>query len=877
MYIVRMGKNLLHDAKIKELQLFSPKLTHEINKAGSFTFTIYPQHPYIGALEKMKSVITIEDSDGIIWRGRLLNSTQGFYNQLDCSCEGEMAFLNDSTVRPYEFQGTVPEYFAFLIEQHNVQVEEEKRFLIGNVTVMADGKRYRYSGTEYPNTLEELQKSLLEQYGGYIWFRHENEGVYIDYLQDSSYLCNQAIEFKKNLLDLSQLVKGQDIATVLIPLGAKGKENGTDSYVTIESVNEGKDYIEDEEAAAKYGRIVKTVCWDDETEPIKLLQKARAYMRDIINLLVTITFSAVDLSLLNRNMEGFRLFRYVPVVSSPHGLKKNFLIQKIELDLSNPLESKLTAGSSYKTFTDKKVESDYRYGEIAERFDSIVSDYELNKTQVTEQINDLKNTFRVELAANYGVYQVMRNGIYNPDYTESPLVITPTAYFKGEKTDDFTVTWKRRANGAETDLLPGESIAGKNLTVSENIANPSVRYICYAEYRDDTALRTSNAHMDFVAVRDGMDGASAYVHTRYSNDGGKTFTEPVELYDRSLLQSGFINSSSGRVVESETYPDSVFISVVLPEGKTIRTDYKYIQFRYRVYRAGDGSYIGNAEMGEDASFTNNYGTEVKVCILFYHGLGESEREYVKIRYADEFDAGPGEVPGSWIGQYSDHFPEASADPSVYTWVRAKGDMGLQGRDAAVISAVEPEDKTRLWCDISSDPPYLKRWNGEEWDVVNDNAQQIVQIYQELISKIQQASDSVMIQVGEKIYEKAEVDQLLGGINTEYIQTKDAFEYKFNTFMQDLADVSLSADSRFLDIQKYIRFADGEIILGVEGNPLTCCIKNDRISFLEDNVEVSYISNKRMYITDMEVINSIIIGNFALLPRRNGNLSLRKIR
>lgn len=168
MYIVRMGKNLLHDAKIKELQLFSPKLTHEINKAGSFTFTIYPQHPYIGALEKMKSVITIEDSDGIIWRGRLLNSTQGFYNQLDCSCEGEMAFLNDSTVRPYEFQGTVPEYFAFLIEQHNVQVEEEKRFLIGNVTVMADGKRYRYSGTEYPNTLEELQKSLLEQYGGYI-------------------------------------------------------------------------------------------------------------------------------------------------------------------------------------------------------------------------------------------------------------------------------------------------------------------------------------------------------------------------------------------------------------------------------------------------------------------------------------------------------------------------------------------------------------------------------------------------------------------------------------------------------------------------------------------------------------------------------------
>ena len=55
------------------------------------------------------------------------------------------------------------------------------------------------------------------------------------------------------------------MATVIIPLGARMSEvdedyQGTDSEerLTITGVNHGKDYLEDEEAVALYGRIVKS-------------------------------------------------------------------------------------------------------------------------------------------------------------------------------------------------------------------------------------------------------------------------------------------------------------------------------------------------------------------------------------------------------------------------------------------------------------------------------------------------------------------------------------------------------------------------------------------------------------------------------------------
>lgn len=205
--------------------------------------------------------------------------------------------------------------------------------------------------------------------------------------------------------------------------------------------------------------------------------------------------------------------------------------------------------------------------------------------------------------------------------------------------------------------------------------------------------------------------------------------------------------------------------------------------------------------------------------------------------------------------------------------------GVDGEDAAIVSSTEPDDKDRLWCDISVEPPVIKRWNEEkeEWEIINDQSGVIQQIYQNMYSTIEKSSDNVMVRVGEQTYLKDEIDRLIGDINTQYQQTTSSFEFKFNEFIADLGDLASSTENKFTDISKYIRFVDGAIVIGIEGNPLILKMQNDRISFLENGNEVAYISNRRLYITDAEVITSLTIGNFAFLPRNNGNLSFRKIR
>jgi len=80
----------------------------------------------------------------------------------------------------------------------------------------------------------------------------------------------------------------------------------------------------------------------------------------------------------------------------------------------------------------------------------------------------------------------------------------------------------------------------------------------------------------------------------------------------------------------------------------------------------------------------------------------------------------------------------------------------------------------------------------------------------------------------------------------------------------------------MEIHKYIRFENGDIILGESGNELTLRIENDRISFLDGGAEVAYFSNKQLYVLDGHFIHSLRVGKFAFLPRENGNLSLVKV-
>lgn len=362
MYRIYCDNYLIHDDQLESLRIFDAKISDALNAVGSFEFKIYSDHFYIDKLQKLKSIIKVYRNDYLLFRGRILNDISGFYNERQVTCESELAFLLDSIQRPYKFIGSPDELFTQLINNHNSQVDSDKQFKVGIITVKEKNNFIVRTDNTYLNTWESLKNKLIEPLGGYLWVRHEKDGNYIDYLSDFSEVAPQKIEFAKNLLDFKRTVKADGIFTVIIPIGAGVEDedgNTTDEKVNIKSVNNGKDYLENSEAIKLYGRIEKMVEWENVTEPENLKTKAQAYLDEEVMLSNTIELVAADLAAINKDIEAFKLGTKVTIVSKPHNIDVTLLIKKISIDLFKPANNKLQLGTTFRSMTEQQNKSNY--------------------------------------------------------------------------------------------------------------------------------------------------------------------------------------------------------------------------------------------------------------------------------------------------------------------------------------------------------------------------------------------------------------------------------------------------------------------------------------------------------------------------------------
>lgn len=404
MWKVYCDNYLLYNAELDDYTIFSPSLNLELNKTGSFAFTIYPDHPNYDKLKKLKSIIQVFQDNVLYFRGRILNDTLGFHNERQVSCEGELAFLLDSIQRPFKFPAaegdpaTPADYFKFLINRHNAQVGADHQFVIGTVSVTDTNDYIARSDTEYSTTWQLINEGLIGTHGGYLWVDTDNDGKRrINYLSDFSTLGNQPVEFGKNLLDVLTERKGEDVATAILPLGAADEESGervTISALTdedAEDICKSGDFVYSKAAEDLYGyRITKVVTWDAVTDASNLLRKAKEKLANAVLQEQTTEFSAADLSAAGYDFNCFQLGTYIAAKSKPHsashGLTGTYLVKKLSVNLLNPAANKLSVGATVYTFT----EQNKRVQET--KWQEVQSNVEKSQSQAIRELEQRTNS-----------------------------------------------------------------------------------------------------------------------------------------------------------------------------------------------------------------------------------------------------------------------------------------------------------------------------------------------------------------------------------------------------------------------------------------------------------------------------------------------------
>ena len=342
-----------------------PQATLELNKAGSFTFNLPFINPMYSSLKKLKTIITIREDDEVLWKGRVLNDAKDFYNTKAVTCEGELAFLNDIQYEPHDYSKKgikMGEYFKKLIEHYASECSEERMIKLGNVRGAFTDVLIYPKTTDYTNVWNLISGNLigastgkvgkdeidLSDFDRYLYIRREKGVSYIDFVDDIGKASSQIIEFGKNLLDLSEYVDASNVYTQIIPLG---KADSKGNRVDIKLVNGGKNHLQSDSAIALFGKIQKSVIWEDVTNRNTLKANGQRMLDKAVEMAIKITIRAFDLHRINVNTDKIEFGDKVHVVSLPHEISSDFLCSKIVFTLDNLENTEYTFGLDFETMS----------------------------------------------------------------------------------------------------------------------------------------------------------------------------------------------------------------------------------------------------------------------------------------------------------------------------------------------------------------------------------------------------------------------------------------------------------------------------------------------------------------------------------------------
>lgn len=422
MYKVRIDGKTLYYPGDKEAVLLNPTVKLQTGFAGTFEFTVPPINPEYGNIQNRKSMVSVYRDTTEIFYGEVRKiPKKDRYNNKQVYCAGAMSFLSDSIQPQAEYHDMTPrQMLGAFLDIHNSKVEDRKKIYLGIVTVKdANDSLYRYTNRE--NTLKVIREKLVDTLGGVLRLRHENDRLYLDWINLEEYgkYCEQPIEFGLNLLDYSESVSAENIATALIPLGARleGESDieALEKYVDITSVNGGSEYIYSREAVNQFGWIWATETWQDVTEPANLLRKGKEWLESNQFEEWTLNLTAVDLSDMDKDYDAFDCGDRIPCRAKPYGMNRVFPVMEMTIPLQKPDSRTLTLGENKRlTYTERQ----------SKIYSGITASAEERRKIQNQAVKDAIDNLTAQMTGSKGGYKLTEfddNGLWVRDlYMDAP-------------------------------------------------------------------------------------------------------------------------------------------------------------------------------------------------------------------------------------------------------------------------------------------------------------------------------------------------------------------------------------------------------------------------------------------------------------------------
>lgn len=353
------GKTFYHPNSL-DYNVTNAVIHEALNDAGYMDITIPYSNPMYNEIQERKGKIVVYKDNVPLWYGEVRDISVDFVKNKTLYVVGEASYLNDTVQPQKRLKGTKYQVLQQIINQHNSMCGDDKKFQAG--TIGNNSNREINIVTDWEYSLDAIREHLCDD-EEYIRIMHVDNVRYIDIMPLDSYgkRSTQTIMFGDNLLDYTEDSSGEKIATVCIPLGStleNEKIEGYENYLTCESANNGKNYVELPGAVDRLGRITKVVHFNVLSDAKALVTAATNYLKTAQYAMLTLKLSAVDLSILHSDIEDYVVGDYVRAISEPMGMDAWFPIRERETDLLNLANNIICIGAEgSKSITTQNAET----------------------------------------------------------------------------------------------------------------------------------------------------------------------------------------------------------------------------------------------------------------------------------------------------------------------------------------------------------------------------------------------------------------------------------------------------------------------------------------------------------------------------------------
>lgn len=353
------GKTFYHPNS-PDYNITNGVIHEKLNDAGYMDVTIPFSNPVYESIQERKGKIIVYKDNKERWYGEVRDISVDFSKNKTLYIVGELAYLNDSVQPQRKISGTKYQILQQMLNQHNSMCESDRQFQPGVIGKNANVKIEIVTDWEY--SLDAIREHLCGD-EEYIRVRHVNNVRYVDIMPLDSYgkRSQQTIMFGDNLLDYSEQSSGEKIATVCIPLGSRLEEGGIEgyeNYLTCESANNGKIYVELPGAINRLGRITKVVHFNVLSDPKALVTAAINYLQSSQYAKLTLNLSAVDLSILHGDIDDYSVGDFVRAISEPMNMDAWFPVRERATDILNLANNSVSIGAEgTKSITAQNAES----------------------------------------------------------------------------------------------------------------------------------------------------------------------------------------------------------------------------------------------------------------------------------------------------------------------------------------------------------------------------------------------------------------------------------------------------------------------------------------------------------------------------------------